>query len=103
MRETPAPATRNRDPDSLIAKGFRQDVQRVFRPGWLPGAIPDPEMRAQFLARPAGSWAEFGSRVGFLFERFGRTPEGQDRRMQRLIQRALSDLARLVQREERRR
>lgn len=90
-------------PELLITPGFRDDVQRVFRPGWLPGTVADPEMRAQFLARPAATWADFGARLGFLFDRFGLTPEGQDRRMQRLIQRARSDLARLIQREARKR
>jgi hypothetical protein len=85
--------------EGVLASAFRLDVQRVFRPGWLAGAVPDTEMRAQFVARPAASWAEAVAKTGFLLERFGRTAEGQDARMQTLIRRALSDLTRLVQRE----
>ena len=84
------------------ATGFSRDVQRVFRPGWLAGATPDPELRAQFLARPATSLSEFSVQAMFLFDRFGRTAEGGDRRMQRLIRRAQASLARLIKREERR-
>jgi hypothetical protein len=99
MGRSPTEAAR---PPGPVATAFRRDVQRVFRPGWLAGATPDPELRPLFRARPAGTWAEFAVEAGFLLDRFGRTAEGRDRRMQRLIQRALTDLARLIKREERR-
>lgn len=95
----PAAAVR---PVAPSTPGFRRDVERVFRPGWLAGATPDPEMRAQFVARPATSLAEFAVQAGFLFDRFGRTAEGGDKRMQRLIRRAQASLARLIKREQQR-
>jgi hypothetical protein len=80
------------------ATEFRRDVQKVFNPAWQAGA-PDLELRAQFTARPARSWAEAAAETGFLLERFSRTAEGQEERMQKLIRRALGDLERLVSRD----
>ena len=102
MRPPPSRSATPARPTVPPTPGFRRDVQRVFRPGWLAGATPDPEMRAQFLARPATSLSEFSVQAMFLFDRFGRTAEGGDRRMQRLIQRAQASLARLIKREEQR-
>ncbi|MCC5975103.1 MAG: hypothetical protein JJT81_13760 [Rubellimicrobium sp.] len=82
---------------------FRQDVERLFRPGWLTGVVPDTEVRAQFIASPASNWAEASAKTVFLLERFASTPEGQEERMQKLIRRALRDVERLLKRDERKR
>ncbi|MBB4305607.1 hypothetical protein GGD81_004688 [Rhodobium orientis] len=70
-------------------------------------ASPDEEadsvsaqIDAATLAEPARTWIEATKEVRFLLELYAATPEAEDPRLHKLIQRALSDLARLTKREE---
>ena len=60
----------------------------------------DVDLDAAMRAGPARTWIEAADQVRFLLDRFSATPEARDARIQKLIGRAMSDLARLKKREE---
>jgi hypothetical protein len=58
-------------------------------------------LEEQMLAEPARTWVEVMEKWRFLLDRYAATPEAGDERIQKLINRALGDMARLKKREER--
>jgi hypothetical protein len=66
----------------------------VDRPGYA-------RLDAEMLAEPARTWMEAMEKWRFLLDRYAATPDAQDARIQKLIDRALGDMARLKKREER--
>lgn len=54
------------------------------------------ELEAQLLAEPAETWPEAATKAQYLIRLYAQTTEGQDARRQKLIDRALGDLARLM-------
>ena len=57
------------------------------------------ELEVQLLAEPAANWREAAIKAQYLIRRYGETAEGQDTRRQKPINRALGDLARLIDEE----
>jgi hypothetical protein len=57
------------------------------------------ELEAQLLAQPAETWPEAAVKAQYLIRRYAATAEAQDSRRKQLIERALSDLARLIENE----
>ena len=57
------------------------------------------ELEVQLLASPAETWTEAASKAQYLIRLYAMTPEAQDARRKKLIERALGDLARLIDRE----
>jgi hypothetical protein len=55
----------------------------------------------QMLAEPARTWVEVMEKWRFLLDRYAAAPEARDERIQKLIRRALGDMERLRNREER--
>jgi hypothetical protein len=66
----------------------------VDRPGYA-------RLDAEMLAAPARTWIEAMEKWRFLLDCYAATPDAQDARIQKLIDRALGDMARLKKREER--
>ena len=64
------------------------------------GDTVDAELDSAMLAGPARTWIEAADKTRFLLERFSATPEARNARIQKLIGRAMCDLARLKKREE---
>lgn len=58
------------------------------------------ELEAQLMAEPAETWPEAAVKAQYLIRLFARTGEAQDPRRQKLIERALGDIARLLNRDE---
>lgn len=54
------------------------------------------ELEAQLLAEPARTWPDAAAKAQYLLRLYAETNEAQDARRQKLIQRALGDLARLM-------
>jgi hypothetical protein len=66
--------------------------------------LPQPHLESledQMLAEPARTWTEVMKKWRFLLDRYAKTPEAEDERIQKLIKRALGDMERLRKREER--
>ena len=57
------------------------------------------ELEAQLLAEPAESWVEAAAKAQYLIRLYATTADAQDARRKKLIERALGDLARLIDRE----
>lgn len=57
------------------------------------------ELETQLLAEPAETWADAAAKAQYLLRLYAQTPEGQDARRQKLVDRALCDLARLMERD----
>jgi hypothetical protein len=55
------------------------------------------ELETQLLAEPAETWPEAAAKAQYLIRLYAQTTEGQDSRRQKLIERALGDLARLME------
>ena len=64
-------------------------------PNACPGSLEDDVME-----EPARTWVEVMEKWRFLLDRFAKTPEAGDERLQKLIKRALGDMERLRKREE---
>ena len=64
------------------------------------GDMVDAALDAAMLVKPARTWIEAMEATRFLLERFSATPQARDARIQKLIGRAMGDLARLKTREE---
>lgn len=65
--------------------------------------VADIEIDAALAVQPARTWIEVMEKASFLLTRYAATREAEDPRIQKLIKRAESDLARLRKREETRR
>lgn len=57
------------------------------------------ELETQLLAEPAETWPEAAAKAQYLLRLYAATNEAQDGRRQKLIERALGDLARLMDRD----
>ena len=57
------------------------------------------ELEAQLLAQPAETWSEAAVKAQYLIRPYAYAAEAQDARRKQLIERALGDLARLIERE----
>ncbi len=60
------------------------------------------ELEAQLLTEPAETWPEAAAKAQYLIRLYAQTVEGQDARRRKLIERALGDLARLMDRDSER-
>lgn len=68
-----------------------------------PGAVEHPDMTGiaeRLTDPPARTWGEAADKVRFLLERYAASPQAQDARIRKLIDRALGDMARLRRRLE---
>jgi hypothetical protein len=77
----------------------RKAVNRDTAPGARPN-MADIDFDAALSVEPARTWVEAMEKAAFLLRRYAATREADDPRIQKLIKRAESDLARLRKREE---
>jgi hypothetical protein len=88
-----------------IAGQRASDMRRRTANSQPPPTFPQQRhlesLEDQMLAEPARTWAEVLKKWRFLLDRYAKTPEAEDERIQKLIKRALGDMERLRKREER--
>lgn len=77
----------------------RKAVNRDTAPDARPITAGN-DIDAALLVQPARTWIEAMEKAAFLLRRYEATREADDPRIQKLIKRAQSDLARLRKREE---
>lgn len=58
------------------------------------------ELETQLLAHPSETWPQAAAKAQYLIRRYAATAEAQDARRKQLIERALGDLARLIEGDE---
>ncbi|PWJ10694.1 hypothetical protein [Jannaschia seohaensis] len=95
----------NLDGHRSAAERRASEMRRRAANGQPPLAHPQQlhleSLEDQMLAEPARTWAEVLKKWRFLLDRYAKTPEAGDERIQKLIKRALGDMERLRKREER--
>jgi hypothetical protein len=86
-----------RSAENLIAADIRRHSLKDFEADQSELRKRQEELEAQLLAEPARTWHEAAARAQYLIRRYAETSEAQDPRKQRLVARALGDLARLME------
>ena len=104
-REAPRPdkpvdLDTRRSAGDLIAADIRRHSLRDFEADQSELRKRQEELEAQLLAEPARTWHEAAARAQYLIRRYAETAEAQDARKQKLVARALGDLARLMEEEK---
>ncbi len=88
----------HRSPESKMEIEERRHVVLNLTSAEAARRKDNAELGAQMLAMPARTWPEAMEKAQFLLRRYSATPEAHDARIQKLIRRALSDMARLGRR-----
>lgn len=101
MADDPVNLDSERSREDRDAAELRRACQKACNVASMRHPAQDIEIRSALQEGPADNWKDAASKVCFLLGRFAQTPQGQEEPIQRLIQRALSDFARLIKREER--
>lgn len=97
MPDDPVDLDARRSTESKMAADIRRHSLRDFEADQAALRLRQAELEAQLLAEPAADWHEAAAKAQYLIRRYAETPEAQDARRQKLIRRALADLARLIE------
>ena len=100
MTDDPVKLDARRSSEGMMATEFRRHALKDFEADQAALRLRQGDLEAQLLAEPARTWQEAAVKAQYLIRRYAETSEAQDARRQKLIQRALRDLARLIEREE---
>jgi len=103
MGDEPVDLDGRRSPKERQQTVSRRGAQQVGQDDGTGHASLEPVLRGQLRAGPANSLAEVRAKFEFLLGRFALTEAGQDEHIRKLARRAMSDIARLAKREERKR
>ena len=98
--DEPVALDTRRSAGNLIAADIRRHSLRDFEADQSELRKRQEELEAQLLAEPARTWQEAAARAQYLIRRYAETAEAQDARKQKLVARALADLARLMEEEK---
>jgi hypothetical protein len=98
-RDGPVDLDTHRTAGDLIAAGIRRHSHRDLEADLSRIRRRQEDMEAQLLAEPARTWHEAAARAQYLIRQYAETAEAQDARKQKLVARALGDLARLMESE----
>ncbi len=96
MTDDPVDLDARRTTESKIAADIRRHSLKDFEADQAALRRRQEELEAQLLADPAANWHEAAVKAQYLIRRYAETSEAGDARRQKLIQRALGDLARLI-------
>lgn len=99
MTDDPVDLDARRSAESKIATEIRRHALRDFEADQAALRLRQEELEVQLLAEPASNWHEAAIKAQYLIRRYSETAEAQDARRQDLIERALGDIARLIEEE----
>ena len=99
MTDDPVELDTRRSAVNLMATDIRRHSLKDFEADQSELRKRQQELEAQLLSEPARTWHEAAARAQYLIRRYAETTEAQDARTQKLVERALSDLARLMEEE----
>lgn len=100
MQDDPVELDEHRSTAGKMAAEIRRRSVRDFEADQEALRRRQQELEVQLLAEPAETWADAAAKAQYLIRLYANTPEGRDARRQKLIERALGDLARLSEREK---
>lgn len=96
MPDDPIDLDGHRSSAGKIAAGIRRHALQDFEADREALRRRQEELEAQLLASPAETWPEAAAKAQYLIRQYATTADAQDARRQKLIERALGDLARLI-------
>ena len=99
MTDDPVDLDGRRSAAGQIATDIRRHALQQFEADRQALRRRQEELEAQLLAEPAESWVEAAAKAQYLIRLYATTADAQDARRKKLIERALADLARLIDRE----
>lgn len=99
MNDDPVDLDDRRSTAGRMATNMRRHSLKEFEADQESLRHRQEELEAQLLAEPAETWTEAAAKTQYLIRLYAQTTEGQDARRQKLIERALGDLARLMDRD----
>ena len=92
----------HRGPAGKLGSEMRRHSRKEFEAEEEALRRRQEELETQLLAQPSETWPEAAAKAQYLIRRYAATAEAQDARRKQLIERALGDLARLMEREKER-
>jgi hypothetical protein len=99
MNDQPIDLDGRRSSAGRIAADIRRHALQEFEADRTALRRRQEELEAQLLATPAETWIEAAAKAQYLIRQYATTADAQDERRRKLIDRALSDLARLIDRD----
>ena len=96
MNDDPVEIDDHRSTAGRMATNMRRHSLKEFEADQESLRRRQEELETQLLAEPAETWPEAAAKAQYLIRLYAQTTEGQDARRQKLIERALGDLARLM-------
>lgn len=97
MNDDPVDLDSRRSMAGRMATNERRHSLKEFEAAQESLRRRQEELEAQLLAEPAETWPEAATKAQYLIRLYAQTSEGQDARRQKLIERTLGDLARLME------
>jgi hypothetical protein len=99
LNDDPIDLDGHRSSTGKIAADIRRHSLHEFEADRTELRRRQEELEAQLLATPAETWIEAAAKAQYLIRQYATTPDAQDERRKKLIERALGDLARLIERD----
>ena len=97
--DLPVELDARRTAEGKLAADVRRNEIARFEATQEALEIHQKELEAHLFADPATRWREAAFKAQYLIRRYAETEEARDPRRQRLIERTLADLERLIQSE----
>ena len=99
MTDNPIDLDTHRSAAEKMATDIRRHALQDFEADREALRRRQEELETQLLAEPAETWPEAAVKAQYLIRLYASTADAQDARRKKLIERALGDLARLIDRE----
>ena len=97
MQDEPVDLDRHRSSAGKMASEMRRHANRASEEDQEAFRSRQQELETQLLAESARTWTQAAVKAQYLIRRYAETQEAQDARHQKLIERALADIARLLE------
>lgn len=99
MKDDPIDLDGKRSSAGRLAADIRRHALHEFEAARTALRRRQEELEAQLLATPAETWIEAAAKAQYLIRQYATTADAQDERRKKLIERALGDIARLIDRD----
>ncbi len=96
MEDDPFELDSRRSSAGKMASDMRRHAIRDSEADQQSIRLQQQELQAQLLVEEARTWPQVAAKAQYLIRLYSQTPEAQDARRSRLIERALADIARLL-------
>ena len=101
MEDDPVDLDGRRSSAGKMASEIRRHANRDSEADQLAARLRQQELETQLAAESARTWPEVAAKAQYLIRLYAETAGAQDERRKKLIERALADIARLLNDEER--